>query len=60
MIGVMHFQERFWDTKFQMNFLTLSWIRSMHPNFQKVCNFLLQFKDYINKPRKEVHLDGIK
>jgi hypothetical protein len=24
--------------------LTLSWIRSMHLNFQKVCNFLLQFR----------------
>jgi hypothetical protein len=22
----------------------LSWIRSMHLNFQKVCNFLLQFR----------------
>ena len=27
-----------------MNCLTLSWIRSMHLNFQKVCNFLLQFR----------------
>ena len=31
-----------------MNCLTLSWIRSMHLNFQKVCNFLLQFRDVKN------------
>ena len=44
LIGVIHFQGRFWDIKLQMNCLTLSWIRSMHLNFQKVCNFLLQFR----------------
>lgn len=45
LIGVIHFQGRFWDIKLQMNCLTLSWIRSMHLNFQKVCNFLLQFRN---------------
>ena len=44
LIGVIHFQGRFWDIKLQINCLTLSWIRSMHLNFQKVCNFLLQFR----------------
>ena len=44
LIGVIHFQGRFWDIKLQMNCLTLSWTRSMHLNFQKVCNFLLQFR----------------
>ena len=47
LIGVIHFQGRFWDIKLQMNCLTLSWIRSMHLNFQKVCNFLLQFRKKI-------------
>lgn len=35
LIGVIHFQGRFWDIKLQMNCLTLSWIRSMHLNFKK-------------------------
>ena len=46
LIGVIHFQGRFWDIKLQMNCLTLSWIRSMHLNFQKVCNFLLLFRKF--------------
>lgn len=46
LIGVIHFQGRFWDIKFQMNCLAWSWIRSMHLNFQKVCNFLLLFRKF--------------
>jgi hypothetical protein len=35
----------------------LSWIRSMHLNFQKVCNFLLQFRSQkIHKNSKKITL----